>query len=306
MTTTFTDNTQLENGNGRLHMPYTMALANVHACRQETTRLKREVGQLERFSSHPLTMLQREATCLQKVVRKLQWEPFLKPLPPVLQRENTRLAKEVDKLQDKLWRAMERADQDSQAVGNAHKKAEQAERLAAAAESRRMEVQGQLDELQPQLQVSLLSLHGALQQPSGQHRGSWTLWSYGHKFSLPSCSAVPTLAPVSVPPLRCAHGHNSVKASWGRPAAQLTSTSWHHLRDPHCAHGNVVSAPQPSTLHTPHHSCSHNAVDAASACHHCCGWCGRERHVQWPCCSADGMQPCAPGTQLRLLYTCAG
>ena len=202
---------QLENGSGRLHTPYTMALADVHACRQEKIRLEREVDQLKRFFSHPLTVLQREATCLQRVVDKLQVdhrEPSLKPLPPVLQRENTRLAKEVDKLQDKLWRAMEQADRDSQAVGNAYKKAEQAERLAAAAESRRKEVQGQLDELQPQLQVSLLSLPGALQQPSGQHRGSWTLWSHGRqqpssRLALQSsplrlCQCHPCAAPITV------------------------------------------------------------------------------------------------------------
>ena len=106
-------------------------------------------------------MLQREATCPEREADKLK--QVLKLLLTVLQRENTRLTKEVDKLEGKLWQARERADVDSQAVGDAYKTAEQAERLAAAAESRRREVQGQLDELQPQLQVSLLSPHGTLQ-----------------------------------------------------------------------------------------------------------------------------------------------
>ena len=125
----------------------------------------------------------------------------LKLLLTVLQRENTRLAKEVDKLEDKLWKARERADLDSQAVGDAHKKAEQAARLAAAAESRRKEVQGHLDELQPQLQVSLRSLHGVLWQ--GQLDGLE---------SRLQISAVPTPVPVAFLPLLCAHGNSIVEA----------------------------------------------------------------------------------------------
>ena len=126
------------------------------------------MGQLERVFSHPLPALQPDGIWPEGEVDQLQVDnqkPFLKPLLTVLQRENTRLAKEVDKLEGKLWQARERADMDSQAVDDAYKKAKQAERLAAAAESRCREVQGQLDELQPQLQVrvSLLSLHGVLQ-----------------------------------------------------------------------------------------------------------------------------------------------
>ena len=233
MTTTFSDGTQLEVEIDRLHTPDTVALANVYACRQQNTRLESQVGQLERVFGHPLTVLQREATCQEREVDKLKH--FLKPLLTVLQRENTRLMKQVDKLEGKLWQARERADLDSQAVGDAHQKTEQAERLAAAAESCRKEVQGQLDELQPQLQVSLRSLHGALQQPSGQHRRAWMGWSHGCRpASLPCHSAVPTPAPVSSPPLRCAHSDSIVKASWGRLAARLASTGW-HLRAPHCA-----------------------------------------------------------------------
>ncbi len=239
MTTTYIVGTQLRNEDDRLHTPDTMASASVHACSKKKTASR---GKWASWcvSLVILTVLQREATCLDREVDKLQVDnlkQFLKLLLTVLQRDNTRLAKEVDKLEAKLWQAMDRADLDSQEVGRALKETKQAKQVAAAAENRRKEVQGQLDELQPQLQVSLLSLHVLLQQPLGRHRASCEGWSRGRKsMSLACCSAVPTLAPVSSLPLPYVLRNSIVKACQDRAAARLNSTSWRHLRVPQCAH----------------------------------------------------------------------
>eukprot|EP00891_Asterochloris_glomerata_P002090 jgi/Astpho2/2090/fgenesh1_pg.00038_%23_159_t len=89
-----------------------------------------------------------------------------------VQGDNTRLAKEVDKLEAKLWQAMDRADLDSQEVGRALKETKQAKQVAAAAENRRKEVQGQLDELQPQLQAER-EAHAQIQQQLAEARAEF-------------------------------------------------------------------------------------------------------------------------------------
>ena len=201
MTAPFIDSIQLENERCWLRMSDTMALAKFHACS------KRAPASRGKGASWSVSSVILGLCCSVKPYvwrgkwTRRKWEPFLKPLLTVLQRENTRLTKEVDKLEAKLWQAMDRADLDSQEVGRAMKETGQAKRLAAAADNRCKEVQGRLDELQPQLQVSLLSLQGVLQQPSGQHRGSWAGGGAKAADQSPSCLALQS------PPLRLCQGH---------------------------------------------------------------------------------------------------